>query len=153
MIPLRRGNYLVWPLVVIAPLLFWMQRADDRSGPGSEQQPIVTTAGETGPSVSSGADGSATRVTDPATDGGRLVLESMELGRGRTLDAVLTDLDLPADTRVRLLETVRPVLDLRRLRPETGIVVARNPAGTIRTSGDSRGAGPLHPAWPGRNGR
>lgn len=127
--PNRRRAWLVWPLIAAVTLFFWCQRSDD--DPGSAQPERATSNVVAGTEGSREADDPTIRNTDPATDGGRLVLESMELGRGRTLDRVLSDLDIPASMRVRLLDSLRPVLDLRRLRPETGIVVARNDAGEI----------------------
>ena len=127
----RRRTFLVWPLVVIVAMVLWLQRTDDRAGPTPDSVASAAADGVPGNTGSPEADEAAARNVDPATDGGRLTLEAQELGRGRTLDRVLSDLGLSAQTRVRLLETLRPVLDLRRLRPQTGIVVARNPEGEI----------------------
>ena len=131
MIRNRRQALFVWPLVALVAGLLWLQRADDRLDTTPQQ--AATAAADDGPDGTGApdTDDPATRHADPATDGGRLTLEAMELGRGRTLDRVLNDLDLSAQTRFRLLEALRPVLDLRRLPPETGIVVARNPEGEI----------------------
>ena len=131
MIRNRHQALIVGPLVVLVAVALWVQRSDDSPDLASRQAAI--TAANGGPDSTGAPDTneSAARYTDPATDGGRLTLESMELGRGRTLDRVLNDLELSARTRVRLLAALRPVLDLRRLPPETGIVVARNPEGEI----------------------
>jgi len=113
------------------PVIYWLYPTGDVSPPRTEALSIG--AEEAGPAVDATDSGHEAGIepADSVTDGGRLELESRELGRGRTMTQVLSDLGLPTETRLGVLDAIQPLLDLRRLRPETGIVVSRNAEGEI----------------------
>jgi murein DD-endopeptidase MepM/ murein hydrolase activator NlpD len=53
------------------------------------------------------------------------------LGRGGSLHASLSELDVEEDLRLPILETLGSRVDSRRLPAEAGLAVARDPAGTL----------------------
>jgi murein DD-endopeptidase MepM/ murein hydrolase activator NlpD len=120
---------LVWPLVlVVFPVLYWLYPSGDALSPGMESR---RTGGEAAlavgaPEDQTGIEAAESVITEPS-----LAFESTELGRGRTLTQALSELGLSTETRLDVLDAVQPILDLRRLRPETGIVAARNDEGRI----------------------
>jgi len=53
------------------------------------------------------------------------------LGRGGSLHASLSELDIEDDLRLPILEALESVVDSRRLPAEAGLAVARDPAGAL----------------------
>jgi murein DD-endopeptidase MepM/ murein hydrolase activator NlpD len=109
-------------LLAVAPLAAWFFLHDPATAPGPEA--ALTTN-----SAACEVDETAIPVTDPTIDDDPLQLESRTLGKGRTMDGVLRDLGIPSGERFRLLQALRPHLDLRRLPPQTGIVVGHDAEG------------------------
>ena len=61
-----------------------------------------------------------------------LQVQRARLGKGGTLDGVLTDLGVDAPPRADLLALLREQLDVRRLPRETGVAVVRDPDGALK---------------------
>ncbi len=76
-----------------------------------------------------GAIGTAPENSDQGSS--ELTLARTLLGRGGTLDQALKRFELGGDLRPRIIAALEPVIDLRRLSPDTGVLVAKDDGGRV----------------------
>jgi len=96
----------------------------------------VSLAGCGSPTSEDGTRTSGFETPPPATTAEDTNEETLRvlrvrLGRGGSLHASLTELDIEDDLRLPILEALESLVDSRRLPAEAGLAVARDPAGAL----------------------
>jgi hypothetical protein len=106
-----------------ALVLMLAGRGSDAPAPTEQALPSVTVGNSEAPLQPSPASPRTRRV------------ERTFLGRGGTLSAALDRLAVPPESRQRFLTTAARYVDLRRLKPRSGVAVVRDGAGRVASIG------------------